>query len=129
MGKKVFSTKKKNLFIPNTELGQMAKSLIGAPILAPTPKLDNINEYYERQFKKLNNYFCNKPYYDFSTADKLLRKYNNSQSPFIFLLIDMVESTKRSIILALSNILWVVVLDCDFFVQDIAFVPSYSHVS
>ncbi len=30
---------------------------------------------------------------------------------------------------ALSNILWVVVLDCDFFVQDIAFVPSYSHVS
>ena len=30
--------------------------------------------------------------------------------------------------LALSNILWVVVLDCDFFVQDIAFIPSYSHV-
>lgn len=30
---------------------------------------------------------------------------------------------------ALSNFLWVVVLDCDFFVQDIAFVPSYSHVS
>ena len=30
---------------------------------------------------------------------------------------------------ALSNILWVVVLDCDFFVKDIAFVPSYSHVS
>ena len=31
--------------------------------------------------------------------------------------------------LALSSILWVVVLDCDFFVQDIAFVPSYLHVS
>ena len=31
--------------------------------------------------------------------------------------------------MALSNFLWVVVLDCDFFVQDIAFVPSYSHVS
>ena len=30
---------------------------------------------------------------------------------------------------ALSSILWVVVLDFDFFVQDIAFVPSYSHVS
>ena len=35
------------------------------------------------------------------------------------------QNTKQ----ALSNILWVVVLDCDFFVQDIAFVPSYSHVS
>ena len=31
--------------------------------------------------------------------------------------------------MALSNFLWVVVLNCDFFVQDIAFVPSYSHVS
>ena len=30
---------------------------------------------------------------------------------------------------ALSNLLWVVVLGCDFFVQDIAFVPSYCHVS
>lgn len=102
-GEKGFFNKEKNLFIPNTELGQMAKSLIGAPILAPTPKIDNINEYYERQFKKLNKYFCNKPDYDFSTADKLLRKYNNSQSPFIFLLIDMVESTKRSIILDLKT--------------------------
>ena len=30
---------------------------------------------------------------------------------------------------ALSNILWVLFLDFDFFVQDISFVPSYSHVS
>ena len=30
---------------------------------------------------------------------------------------------------ALSNILWVVVLNFDFFVQDVVFVPSYSHVS
>ena len=30
---------------------------------------------------------------------------------------------------ALSNMLWVVVLGCDFFVQDITFVPSYCHVS
>ena len=35
---------------------------------------------------------------------------------------------KSNDVLALSNILWVVVLDCDFFVQDIAFIPSYSHV-
>ena len=38
-------------------------------------------------------------------------------------------SDENGIWLALSSILWVVVLDCDFFVQDIAFVPSYSHVS
>ena len=30
---------------------------------------------------------------------------------------------------ALSNILWVLFLDFDFFVQDISFVPSYLHVS
>ena len=36
------------------------------------------------------------------------------------------EKVKKT---ALSNFLWVVVLNCDFFVQDIAFVPSYSHVS
>ena len=33
------------------------------------------------------------------------------------------------ILMALSNMLWVVVLGCDFFVQDITFVPSYCHVS
>ena len=42
---------------------------------------------------------------------------------------DLSEFAKNISRGALSNILWVVVLDCDFFVQDIAFVPSYSHVS
>lgn len=81
----------------------MKKSLIGAPILAPPPKIEINNEYYERRFKKLNNYFCNNEDIDFSTETELLRKYDGSEVPFIFFSIDMVESTKRSMVLNLKT--------------------------
>ena len=38
----------KRLFIPNEVAEQGAKSLVGAPILAPTPKIENIREFFEK---------------------------------------------------------------------------------
>ena len=66
------------------------------------------------------NFTAAKFYFAELMFDYVIRTYTNT---YVNLL------NVKTILKALSNILWVVVLDFDFFVQDIAFVPSYSHVS
>ena len=61
--------------------------------------------------------------------ERIILNLNKYLLIFLSILILFVFITSASASEALSNLLWVVVLGCDFFVQDIAFVPSYCHMS
>lgn len=91
------------LFIPNDKLEQFDKSLVGEPILAPTQQIENITEFLEKRYNILDSYFEDDNHiYKFSTDKSVLKKYVESETPFIFLSIDMVKSTKMSLELHLN---------------------------
>lgn len=93
----------KRLFIPNEVAEQGAKSLVGAPILAPTPKIENIREFFEKRYSMLDCYFENDgSVYNLSTDVDVLKKYEDSETSFVFLSIDMVKSTELSLNLPLE---------------------------
>jgi len=93
----------KRLFIPNEVAEQSTKSLVGAPILAPTPKIENITEFLEKRYSMLDCYFKNnETMYDLSTDEDVLKKYGDSKTPFVFLSIDMIQSTELSLKLPLE---------------------------
>ena len=93
----------KRLFIPNEVAEQGAKSLVGAPILAPTPKIENIMEFFEKRYSMLDCYFENdESVYNLSTDEDVLKKYEDSKTSFVFLSIDMVKSTELSLKLPLE---------------------------
>lgn len=93
----------KRLFIPKEVVEQSAKSLVGAPILAPTPKIENIAEFFEKRYSMLDCYFENdESVYNLSTDEDVLKKYVDSETSFVFLSIDMVKSTELSLKLPLE---------------------------
>ena len=93
----------KRLFIPNDVAEQNAESLVGAPILAPTPKIENIKEFFEKRYSILDCYFENdESVYNLSTDVDVLKKYEDSETSFVFLSIDMVKSTELSLNLPLE---------------------------
>ena len=98
-----FWNEEEHVFIPNEVLEQNAKSLVGAPILAPTHKIENIIEFFEKRYKVLNRYFeDDESVYNLSTDEDVLKKYVDSETPFVFLSIDMIQSTELSLKLPLE---------------------------
>lgn len=98
-----FWNEEERVFIPNEVLEQNAKSLVGAPILAPTPKIENIKEFFEKRYSMLDCYFENdESVYNLSTDEDVLKKYGDSKTPFVFLSIDMIQSTELSLKLPLE---------------------------
>lgn len=98
-----FWNEEERAFIPNEVLEQNAKSLVGAPILAPTPKIENIKEFFEKRYSMLDCYFENdESVYNLSTDVDVLKKYEDSETSFVFLSIDMVKSTELSLNLPLE---------------------------
>lgn len=98
-----FWNEEERVFIPNEVLEQNAKSLVGAPILAPTPKIENITEFLEKRYSMLDCYFENdESVYNLSTDEDVLKKYGDSKTPFVFLSIDMIQSTELSLKLPLE---------------------------
>lgn len=98
-----FWNEEERVFIPNEVLEQNAKSLVGAPILAPTPKIENIAEFLKKRYSMLDCYFENdESVYNLSTDEDVLKKYEDSKTSFVFLSIDMVKSTELSLKLPLE---------------------------
>lgn len=93
----------KRLFIPNKVAEQSTKSLVDAPILYSTPKIENIAEFLEKRYSMLDHYFKNdESMYNLSTDEDVLKEYENSKTSFVFLSIDMVKSTELSLKLPLE---------------------------
>lgn len=114
-----FWSEEKQLFIPNEEFEQGVNSLVGSPILAPTPKIENITEFLEKRYTLLDCYFENdKLIYNFSTDGAVLKEYADSKASFVFLSIDMVKSTELS--LKLSSELYSIVPN--LFLNEIAII-------
>ena len=114
-----FWNEEKRLFIPNEVAEQSTKSLVGTPILAPTPKIENITKFLEKRYTLLDCYFENdKLIYNFSTDGAVLKEYADSKASFVFLSIDMVKSTELS--LKLSSELYSIVPN--LFLNEIAII-------
>lgn len=95
-GEKGYFDKLDKLFIPSAELNNAAKQMIELPINSPISKIEKLEEYFSERYSIFEKYFNDTIDYDFSTSENLLDQFEESESFFNFISIDMVESTKRS---------------------------------
>ena len=86
-------------FIPSNVCNEIGKKMMACPIHPPISKIENLEEYFNERYSILNKYFEDTIDYDFSTSENLLAQFDESDTFFNFISIDMVESTKRSRVL------------------------------
>lgn len=98
-GEKGYWDKFDEFFIPLTVCEDIGKNMRGCPILASMPKIENLEEYFNERYSMLNKYFDNTIKYNSPTSETILAQFEESDSFFNFISIDMVGSTKRSRIL------------------------------
>lgn len=83
-------------FIPIDVCKKMFKQMLDVPILAPGPKIDNVDEYFIERYNLLDTYFSEDKEVQFNTSEDILSQANKNDVHLIFMSIDLVKSTAIS---------------------------------
>lgn len=93
-GKQGYFDKIDNIFIPHDLLLESLNSKENMPIYAPPSRIENLIEYFEERYSKLDKYYTQ----TIRTTDnqEFLKSNIGSTKEFVFMSIDIVNSTDRS---------------------------------
>ena len=83
-------------FIPLDVCKKMFERMRDVPILAPEPKIDNVDKYFIERYNLLDTYFSEDNEIQFNTSEDILSQANKNDVYLIFMSIDLVKSTAIS---------------------------------